>query len=154
MYEQESQNNSNLVKETLRTRVKEGLFKGQPYGYEVKEGKLYFRNDETPEIKRRIFKEYLEGGGREIIARRLYNEGVRIPAEVAGKINAGDKLNDSTIKLILTNPHYCGDLVQVRTTTVSVTRKNGKNNLKRNCLSFEKSMMPLFQEIYLKVCKC
>jgi site-specific DNA recombinase len=46
------------------------------------------------------------------------------PAEVAGKKNAGDKWNDSTIKLILTNPHYVGDLVQGRTTTISVTNKD------------------------------
>ncbi|MBL4963999.1 recombinase family protein [Bacillus halotolerans] len=46
------------------------------------------------------------------MARRLYNKGVNAPADVAGKKNASDKWNDSTIKLILTNPHYVGDLVQ------------------------------------------
>ncbi|MEC2075318.1 recombinase family protein [Metabacillus fastidiosus] len=128
MYEQESQNTSNRVKETLRTRAKKGLFKGSnaPYGYELKDGKLYVRNDETPNIVRRIFREYLEGSGRESIARRLYNEGIKTPADVAGKVNANDKWNDSTIKLILTNPHYLGDLVQGRTTTVSVTSKKRK----------------------------
>ncbi|MCY8996782.1 recombinase family protein [Bacillus inaquosorum] len=72
MYEQESQNTSNRVKETLKTRAKKGLFKGSnpPYGYEVKEGKLFIRDDETPEIVRKIFREYLEGSGRESIARR------------------------------------------------------------------------------------
>ncbi|WP_411809411.1 hypothetical protein [Bacillus spizizenii] len=30
------------------------------------------------------------------------------------------------MKLILTNPHYVGDLVQGRTTTVSVQVKSGK----------------------------
>jgi site-specific DNA recombinase len=37
MYEQESQNTSNRVKETLRTRAKKGLYKGSnaPFGYEV-----------------------------------------------------------------------------------------------------------------------
>lgn len=128
MYEQESQNTSNRVKETLRTRAKQGLFKGSnpPYGYEVKDGKLLIRNDETPDIVRRIYKEYLQGSGRESIARRLYNEGIRTPADIAGKINANDKWNDSTIRLILTNPHYIGDLVQGRTTTVSVTSKKRK----------------------------
>lgn len=76
MYEQESQNTSNRVKETLKTRVKKGLFKDSnpPYGYEVKEGKLFIRNDETPEIVRRIFREYLEGSGRESIARHIMKE--------------------------------------------------------------------------------
>ncbi|WAA12619.1 recombinase family protein [Fervidibacillus halotolerans] len=129
MYEQESQNTSNRVKETLKTRAKNGLFKGSnpPYGYEVRDGKLYIRDDETPNIVRRIFKEYLEGNGRQSIARRLYNEGIPTPAQVAGKANAGDKWHDSTIRCILTNPHYVGDLVQGRTTTVSVTNKRRKN---------------------------
>lgn len=131
MYEQESQNTSHRVKETLRTRAKKGLFKGSnpPYGYEVKDGKLFIRNDNTPDIVRRIFNEYLAGSGRESIARRLYKEGIPTPAEVAGKVNASDKWNDSTIKLILTNPHYVGYLVQGRTTTVSVTSKRRKKVL-------------------------
>ena len=36
-------------------------------------------------------------------------------------------MEDSTIKCFLTNPHYVGDLVQGRTTTVSVTSKRRKN---------------------------
>ena len=69
----------------------------------------------------------MEGNGRQSIARRLYNEGVPTPAQIAGKANAGDKWHDSTIRCILTNPHYVGDLVQGRTTTVSVTSKRRKN---------------------------
>ncbi|WP_245741905.1 recombinase family protein [Anaerobacillus arseniciselenatis] len=125
MYEQESQNTSNRVKETLRTRAKKGLFKWSipPYAFAVREGKLYIRNDNTPSIVKRIFDEYLAGSGRQSIARRLYNEDIPTPADISEKKNAGDKWNDSTIKLILTNPHYVGDLVQSRSTTVSVTSK-------------------------------
>jgi site-specific DNA recombinase len=128
MYEQESQNTSNRVKETLRTRAKKGLFKGSipPYGYRVQDGNLFIKEDYTPGIVRRIFNEYLAGSGRESIGRRLYNEGVPTPAEVAGKKNTGEHWNDSTIKVILTNPHYAGDLVQGRDTTVSVTSKKRK----------------------------
>ncbi|TCT18902.1 DNA invertase Pin-like site-specific DNA recombinase [Melghiribacillus thermohalophilus] len=128
MYEQESQHTSNRVKETLRTRAKKGLFKGSipPYGYYLKDGKLYIRNDHTPNVVRRIYNEYLNGCGRDSIAKRLFNEGVPTPAEVAGKKNAGDKWNESTIKFILTNPHYVGDLVLGRETTVSVTNKKRK----------------------------
>ncbi|MFJ7727315.1 recombinase family protein [Neobacillus sp. NPDC097160] len=128
MYEQESQNTSNRVKETLRTRAKKGLYKGSnaPYGYEVQEGKLVIKDDNTPNIVRRISQEYLSGSGRDSIAKRLYNEGIPTPDDVAGKKNASDKWNDSTIRLILTNPHYVGDLVQNRSTTVSVTSKKRK----------------------------
>ncbi|UOQ44072.1 recombinase family protein [Halobacillus salinarum] len=134
IYELESQNTSNRVKETLRTRAKKGLFKGSnpPYGYEVKNGKLYIRDDYTPKIVKRIYDEYLSGSGRDGIARRLYNDNVPTPADVAGKKNASDKWNESTIKLILTNPHYVGDLVQGRTTTVSVTSKKRKIVAKEN----------------------
>jgi site-specific DNA recombinase len=136
MYEMESQNTSNRVKATLRSRAIKGLFKGSipPYGYEVRDGKLHIRDDNTPDVVRRIFNEYLGGSGRESIARRLYNEGIHTPAEVAGKKNAGDKWNDSTIKLILTNPHYVGDLVQGRTTTISVTNKKRKKTEKENLI--------------------
>lgn len=136
MYEQESQNTSNRVKSTLQSRAKKGLFKGSvpPYGYEVRNGKLHIRNDNTPEVVKRIFNEYLSGSGRESIARRLYKVGIPTPAEVAGKKNAGDKWNDSTIKLILTNPHYVGDLVLGRTTTISVTNKKRKKMEKENLI--------------------
>jgi DNA invertase Pin-like site-specific DNA recombinase len=52
MYEQKSQNTSNRIKETLKTRAKKGLFKGSvaPYGYDVKDSKLVIRNEENPEI--------------------------------------------------------------------------------------------------------
>ncbi len=128
MYEQESQNTSNRVKETLRTRAKKGLFKGSnpPYGYEIQNGKLFIKDDNTPDIVRRIFNEYMTGSGRDSIAKRLYNEGIPTPAEVAGKKNAGEYWNESTIRTILTNPHYAGDLVQGRDTTVSVTNKKRK----------------------------
>lgn len=139
IYENESQSTSNRVKATLRSRANKGLFKGSipPYGYEVKKGKLHIRDDNTPDVVRRIFNEYLNGSGRESIARRLFKEGIPTPAEVAGKKNAGNKWNDSTIKLILTNPHYVGDLVQGRTTTISVTNKKRKKIDKENLIVHE-----------------
>lgn len=145
MYEQESQNTRNRVKETLKTRAKNGLFKGSnpPYGYEVKDGKLYIRDDETPAIVQRIYKEYLEGSGHDSIARRLYNEGVRTPADVAGRKNTRDKWNDSTVKLILTNPHYVGDMVQGRTTTVSVTSKKRRIQEKNQMYIVENTHDPI-----------
>lgn len=126
MYEQESQRISERVKAALKIRAQKGLFKGSnaPYGYEVKDGKLYIRPDETPDIVRRIFREYLSGKGFDCIARELYNEGIPTPAQVAGKKNANDKWQGSTIRMILTNPHYTGDLVQGRSTRRSVTNKS------------------------------
>lgn len=134
IYENESQATSERVKTTFRSRADKGLFKSStpPYGYKIQNGKLHIRDDHTPDIVKRIFKEYLGGSGRESIARGLYNDGIATPAQVAGRINAGDKWNDSTIKLILTNPHYTGDLVQGRETTVSVTSTKRKKVAKKD----------------------
>lgn len=128
LYENESQSTNERVKATFRSRAENGLFKGSipPYGYVVKNGVLHVREDYTPHIVKRIFSEYLAGSGRESIARRLYKDGIPTPAQVAGKKNAGDKWHESTIKRILTNPHYTGDLVQRRETTINVTSTKRK----------------------------
>ncbi|MFJ8265762.1 recombinase family protein [Peribacillus asahii] len=126
MYEQESQRTSERVKLALKSGAQKGLFKGSnaPYGYIVKDGKLCSSPDETPDIVKRIFGNYLSGKGFDCIARELYNEGCPTPSQVARKKNANDKWHGSTIRRILENPHYTGDLVQGRSTTRSVTNKN------------------------------
>lgn len=130
MYEEEAKRTSERVKAALRSRAHKGLFKGSnaPYGYHVKDGRLSIRSDETSDIVRRIFREYLSGKGFDCIARLLYNEGLATPAQIAGKKNANDKWQGSTIRRILTNPHYTGDLVQGRSTTRSVTNKSRDQN--------------------------
>lgn len=125
IYEQESQKISNRLKQTFRARAKEGEFNGSepPYGYYLKDKKLYVRDDYTPEVVKRIFNMYLQGKGFDAIARQLYNESIPTPAQLKGKSNASDKWHGSTIKVILTNPHYTGILVQCRDTKPSVTDK-------------------------------
>ncbi|MBU5262295.1 recombinase family protein [Bacillus atrophaeus] len=54
------------------------------------------------------------------------------------------------MKLILTNPHYVGDLVQGRTTTVSVTSKKRENKTEMICISSKIPMNPSFHGICLK----
>ncbi|MFJ5622950.1 recombinase family protein [Peribacillus loiseleuriae] len=130
LYEQEAQRTSERVKMALKSRAQKGLFKGSnaPYGYEIKNGKLYICSDENPGIVKRIFREYLSGKGFDGIARGLYNEGIATPSQIAGKKNANSIWHGSTIRCILTNPHYIGDLVQGRSTTRSVTNKSRDQN--------------------------
>ncbi|WP_256358482.1 recombinase family protein [Bacillus sp. sid0103] len=130
LYEQESQRTSDRVKAALKSRAQRGLFKGSnpPYGYAVKDGKLHIQSDSTPDIVRRIYREYLAGKGFDAIARGLYNEGIRTPAQISHKKNASDKWHGGTTRVILTNPHYTGDLVQGRSTTRSVTNKSRNEN--------------------------
>ncbi|MCL6572156.1 MAG: recombinase family protein [Bacillus sp. (in: Bacteria)] len=88
---------------------------------------MYVRNDESPNMVRRIFKDYLKGKGFDRIAKDFYNEGVTPPGKLAKKSNGSDKWHGSTISVILTTPHYTGDLVQGRQTTRSVTSKVREN---------------------------
>lgn len=122
LYEMESNNNSRRNKQAKRVKAKQGLYVGSnpPYGYRNEKGKLIIQNDETPEVVRRIFKEYLEGKGMDSIAKGLFNEHIPTPSQIIKKKNASSIWHSSTIKNILTNRHYCGDLVQIREETISV----------------------------------
>lgn len=125
IYEQEAQRTSERIKIALRSRAEQGLFNGSvpPYGYECINSKLYIKNDNTPNIVRRIFSEYISGKGIDTIARHLYNEGIPTPAMVAGKSNKNDKWHGRTIQLILKNQAYLGHMVQLKQSTVSVISK-------------------------------
>lgn len=129
MYEQESQRISERIKGVLRTKARKGEFKGStpPYGYRVTNGKLTIADDDTPNVVRRIFRMYLEGKGFDSIARALTREGYPTPTQVIGKKNAGQFWHGSSVKIILSNPHYVGDLVQGGQTTRSVTSKVREN---------------------------
>ena len=123
LYENESANNSRRNKQAKGEKAKKGLFVGSnaPFGYRSDKGILKIRDDETPDIVRRIYSEYLEGKGMDTIAKMLTAERVITPSQAAGKSNASILWHASTIKQILNNQHYCGDLVQNKSQTISVT---------------------------------
>ncbi|OIJ16506.1 recombinase family protein [Anaerobacillus alkalidiazotrophicus] len=125
LYEEESQRISRRIKVALQQKARSGEFKGSnpPYGYRVENKKLYLRHDETCDAVKLIFQLYLNGVGIESIAKRLDEKGYPTPGQVAQKKNAGLYWQGSSVKLILKNPHYIGDLVQGRSTTKSVTDK-------------------------------
>ncbi|MEH6908654.1 recombinase family protein [Neobacillus drentensis] len=129
MYEKESQNLSQKIKSVKEIGASTGKYQGStpPYGYYLEDGKLYMRKDETPSIVNRIFQEYINGTGVDTIAKNLTLEGVPTPAQVINKKNAGTEWMSNTIKTILSNPHYTGNLVQCRTTTISVVSTKRKS---------------------------
>ncbi|MEH7378995.1 recombinase family protein [Bacillus sp. JJ1533] len=129
MYEKESQNLSQKIKSVKEVGASTGRYQGStpPYGYYVEDGKLYIRKDETPSIVKRIFQEYINGTGVDTIAKNLTLDGVPTPAQVINKKNAGTEWMSNTVKTILSNPHYTGDLVQCRTTTISVVSTKRKS---------------------------
>ncbi|MCM1991337.1 recombinase family protein [Oceanirhabdus seepicola] len=125
LYEEESQRISRRIKTALEQKAKSGEFKGShaPYGYKVENKKLILREDSTVEAVKLMYQLYLSGKGFDGIARELDRRGYPTPAQVAGKRNAGLYWHASSIKLILTNPHYVGDLVQCRSKMRSITDK-------------------------------
>lgn len=130
IYESESQRISDRIKSVFHMKYKNGKFLGSipPYGYELKDKRLVIRDDYTVDIVRDIFNKYLDGWGHDKIARYLTNRDIPTPSQVVKKANAGVYWQGSTVKKILQNPHYVGDLVQGRETTLNVTNKTRKVN--------------------------
>lgn len=129
IYEEESRSMSRRIKSVFEVKARKGEFLGSnsPLGYKVINKKLFIQEDETPDIIRRIFREYIEGKGHDAIARGLYEEGIRTPSSYANKKNTTVVWHGSTVRTILRNPHYAGDIVQNRTTSISLTSDKRKD---------------------------
>ena len=100
LYENESNNSSRRNKLARNSMASRGQFIGSnpPYGYERGEnGTLIIRGDETPDVVRRIFNDYLAGKGMDTIAQDLYNENIPTPSQVINKKNATNIWHSSTI---------------------------------------------------------
>lgn len=130
VYENEAATTSDRLKKMLKTRAMNGLFNGSiaPFGYYCKEGKLFIRNDNTPDIVKRIFEEYISGKGIDSIARDLTKDNIKTPSEIAGKKNAGSVWYGKTIKKLLTNKAYIGNIEQIKESTTSVVSKKRTKN--------------------------
>lgn len=139
LYENESISTSKRSKTAKKTKARRGLFVGSnpPYGYYSDKGVLKVRADETPNVVKRIYNDYIEGQGMDSIAKQLSLEKVPTPSLIANKSNATVYWHASSIKLILSNQHYCGDLVQNRTETVSVTKTKRKPVSKEDMIILE-----------------
>ncbi|OIK08921.1 recombinase family protein [Bacillus sp. MUM 13] len=112
---------SQRVKLGLYESAKRGKYKASiaPYGYKMNP---YTRQLEIEEITaptiKEIFHLYLyEGWGMFKITNDLMSRGIPTPRAAAGAINAGTKWHQNTIKGILNNPAYIGNLVHHREET-------------------------------------
>lgn len=101
---------SRNVKWGIKESSRKGVFHGPaPYGYKKENKTKLIPEPTTASIVKRIFKMYNSDGlGTQAIANILNDE--KIPT--SRKHNA--TWHDSTIRTILKNPHYIGDLVQNR----------------------------------------
>ena len=112
--QQESENTSTHVKLGLKMKKERGELIGfggcLGYTYNSEENTLTINEDEA-KIVRLIYSKYLEGYGAESISRQLTREGIKSPK---GK----DVWCETTIRKILKNEKYKGDVLQGKTFTI------------------------------------
>lgn len=147
-YEMESRITSSRIKASFLAKQKNGQFIGSipPYGYVVKDKKLFKRNDYTENVVKEIFSLYLEDWGQEKIARYLDKKGYPTPAQIVGKSNAGRFWHGTTVKKILTNYHYLGHLVQHRETSKDITIAKRKQVPKDEMIWVRNTHEPIIDE--------
>ena len=122
--ELESQQRSSSVKEGIHYRMKEGLYKFSVTNtlgyYRDYTGTLRIEPAEA-EIVQYIYESFLEDSSPQQIAESLTNQGILSPK---GK----SSWNDSTIRSILRNEKYCGDVLYQKTRSVDfLSHKSVKN---------------------------
>ena len=128
IYENESQDTSRRIKSAFRCKNMRGEPTTRaPFGYILKNKKLIIREDETPSVVKRIFKEYISGKSTEQIARTLTKEQIITPAQVVNNKNAGVIWYGRTILLILQNRAYIGDTVGHKQETISANTYKRKD---------------------------
>lgn len=118
--QQESESISGNVKLGLKMKKERGEIVGFKhclgYDYDNDSHKIKIQQDEA-EIVRHIFNRYCEGAGSTIIARELTEAGYVPP-------KGGEKWADSTIRGIIKNEKYKGDVLQGKTFTIDpITHK-------------------------------
>ena len=122
--QQESENISEHVKLGLQMKMNRGELVGfnscYGYKYDTENGQLLII-DEEAEVVKFIFEKYCEGHGANGIAKMLTKQGIKSP-------KGNNKWNDSTIRGILRNEKYKGDVLQGKTYTADpLSHKRYKN---------------------------
>lgn len=151
--ELEAENASRRLKALLETRANNGLFNGStpPYGYYCEKGKLFIRNDDTPQIVQRIFNEYIKGKGIDSIAKSLSKDSIATPSMVCNKVNAGYLWHGSTIKKILENEVYIGNMVQLKERTVNAISEKRIKSSSENIVRVENTHVGIISKEDFKI---
>lgn len=120
---------SKKVRTVKRTKAEKGEFIGAfaPYGYKKKPEDItkLVIDEEPAEIVKYIFNEYVSGKGLAYIAHRLNEKGVDCPSVYKQKESkyhckaVANLWGHNTIRKILTNKAYTGDLIQHKGEMVS-----------------------------------
>ena len=125
MAQQESENISSHVLLGLKMKKDRGELIGYNgcYGYNYNlETKEITINEYEASIVRYIFERYVEGVGSSTIAKELTAKGIKTP-------KGGDKWCESTIRGILKNEKYIGDVLMGKTFTIDPISHKRLSNL-------------------------
>lgn len=148
---------SRKVKSVIDNKRSSGLFIGAfaPYGYEkdpLDKNKLVI-DEETAPVVKRIFEMYIRGHGYTYIANTLIHEGVSSPlAYKALKTNYKNpkaKLGiwtAETIKVILLNPTYAGDMTQYKCVKTNYKIKQLRNVPRNEWITVENTHEPIIEK--------
>lgn len=120
--QEESRKTSQRVKWGQRRSMERGVVFGlQPFGYDLKDGRLTVNQNEAQTV-RRIFYEFLRNGkGANRIAAEFRAEGVEVSARMK-------TWSHTAVLRILKNEKYCGDLTQQKTYTPNYLTHEKKRN--------------------------
>lgn len=123
--QQESESISSNIKMGLKMKMKRGELVGFQgcLGYDYdKETKALVINEAEAEIVRYIFKRYNEGMGARVIGQELVEKGYKTK-------RGSRQWGDSTVRGILKNEKYMGDLLLGKTFTVDPITKQRLDNM-------------------------
>jgi DNA invertase Pin-like site-specific DNA recombinase len=119
--QEESRKTSERVKWGQKRRMEQGVVFGRNIlGYHLEKGVLTV-NEEEAELVRHIFNKYLDGKGLHIIAKELQEEGYKTK-------NGNSEWTNKSIRTILQNEKYVGDLLQKKTVTPDFLTHSKKAN--------------------------
>ena len=128
--QKESEKISQRIQFGKLCRAKNGYYNGStpPYGYQkANKNKLEPAENVSGLVVREIFRMYLEGSGIYKIAKALNEKGYPTPGQIAGK-DSSDLWNQTTIRKILSNPVYIGEMHQNKTSTQDLLTGKRKSN--------------------------
>lgn len=156
-----SRDNSKKIKAALKSKQQEGKWVGgcAPFGYKVDpndKNHLVINEEEAP-IVRKIFSLALEGKSKNQIINQLFNEHIPTPSQIRNvnrtfKYSELGYWNTTTIRSILSNELYTGDMVQNRRSRISYKVRNIVPNDKSEWIVVPNTHEPLisrkdFQEV-------
>lgn len=147
---------SKKIKSSLRAKQKEGKFVGcrTPFGYnqDPDDKNHLVINEEQAVVVKRIFDMCLEGLSFFKIAKKLTNEGTKTPAQYYSfkwKSNYNLKYgqwHSKTIRDILTNQMYIGDMVQNRRSKINYKVKKVVKNNPKDYIIVENTHEPIIDK--------